>query len=81
MEAVLRKVTALPGYLLVLYFENGSIAVVNMARRVSTIRFALLADFELFSTATAFGDRIVWSNGKQRFDVSCDEILDTMMMD
>lgn len=81
MDAMLRKATALPGYLLVLQFQNGSVAVVNLARRVQTVRFAQLAEWELFSTARAEGDRVVWSDGKQEIGVFCDEILDAMMMD
>ena len=81
MEKILSKVTPLPGFLLVLQFLNGSVAVVNMAQRVNTVRFAKLLDFNFFSTATACGDRIVWSDGKHKVDASCDEILDVMMMD
>jgi hypothetical protein len=52
-----------------------------MAKRVSTVRFAKLLDFDFFATAKAYGDRIIWSDGKNRVDASCDEILDIMMMD
>lgn len=81
MEKVLNKVTPLPGFLLVLQFLNGSVAVVNMAQRVGTVRFAKLLDADFFATAKASGDRIIWSDGKNRLDASCDEILDIMMMD
>ncbi len=81
MEATLCKATPLPGYLLMLQFQNGSIAVVNLAKRVQTVRFSQLADQELFATARAKGDKVIWSNGKQEVSVYCSEILDTMLMD
>ena len=81
MESTLCKATPLPGYLLVLQFQNGSLAVVNMSRRVQTVRFARLAAWELFATARAVGDRVVWSDGKREIGAFCDEIVDAMMMD
>ena len=57
MNEVLLSVRALPGYRLELAFENGSTAVVNMAKRVQTIRFSRIASPEVFSTARAEGEK------------------------
>ena len=81
MEQVLVKVTPLPGFLLTLQFQNGSIAVVNMEKRVGTLRFSRLMDPAFFASAKAVGDRIVWSDGKHEVNVTCDELLDAMMLD
>ena len=81
MEEILSKVTPLPGFLLVLQFKNGSIAVVNMIKRVKTLRFSRLTDVGFFATAKACGDRIVWSDGTHVINATCDELLDAMMMD
>ena len=81
MDAVLLRATPLPGFLLELKFLNGSTAIVNLARRVQTVRFAGLAAWEMFSTARAEGDRVVWSDGKREIGVFCGELLDAMMMD
>lgn len=81
MDAALRKVTPLDGHRLELEFQNGSTAVVNLARRIETLRFARLAPRETFATARAEGDRVVWQDGETSFGVYCGELLDTMMMD
>ncbi len=81
MDAVLKEVTPLPGYRLELTFRNGSSAVVNMARRVRTLRFSRLSPPETFATARAQGDRVVWTDGGTLFGVYCTELLDAMMMD
>ena len=81
MESVLKTVTPLPGYRLELNFQNGSTAVVNMSRRVETLRFSRLAPAQVFATARAEGDKVVWTDGKMPFGVYCGELLDAMLMD
>lgn len=81
MDAVLKKATPLNGHWLELRFQNGSIAVVNMEKRVHTLRFARIAPQEIFATARAEGDRVVRADGVTPFGVYCSELLDAMMMD
>lgn len=81
MDGFLKSVKPLPGHRLELSFQNGSTAVINMERRVGTLRFARIADEAVFASAKADGDKIVWSDGKTTFSVYCTELLDTMMMD
>ncbi len=81
MDAVLKAVTPLPDYRLELRFQNGSCAVVNLERRIGTLRFAPLALPGVFATARAEGDRVVWQNGETPFGVYCAELLDAMLMD
>ena len=81
MDAVLKAVTPLPDYRLELRFQNGSTAVVNMERRVKTLRFSRLDDEKVFASAKADGDKVVWTDGKTSFTVYCTELLDAMMMD
>lgn len=81
MDTALKRVTPLAGYRLKLTFQNGSTAVINMERRVRTLRFARIAPREVFTTARADGDKVVWSDGLTPFGVYCGELLDAMMMD
>lgn len=81
MEAVLKEVRPLPDYRLKLVFQNGSTAVINMKRRIKTLRFARLASAEVFATARAEGDRVIWRDGEAALGVYCGELLDAMMMD
>ena len=81
MDSSLIKVTPLPGYRLELQFMNGSVALVNMARRINTLRFARLADREVFFTARASENKVVWSDGHYKISVFCSELLDAMLLD
>jgi len=81
MDAVLKEATPMADYRLKLKFQNGSTALVNMEQRVRTLRFSRLAPLEVFATARAEGDRVVWTDEGRPFGVYCGEILDVMMMD
>ena len=77
----LRSAKPLPGHRIELIFKNGSTAVVNMERRIGTLRFARIADEAVFASARAEGDKVVWLDGNTPFAVYCSELLDAMMMD
>ena len=81
MDSVLKAVRPLPDYRLELSFQNGSTAVVNMKQRIRTLRFACLAPAQVFFTARAEGDKVVWQDGKTIFGVYCGELLDAMLLD
>ena len=81
MDYVLKAARPLPDYRLELAFQNGSTAIVNMRQRVRTLRFARLAPAQVFATARAEGDKVVWQDGKTSFGVYCSELLDAMLLD
>ena len=80
VESILIAVKPLPDYRLELVFQNGSTAVVNMERRIRTLRYACLAPAQVFSTARAEGDKVVWQDGETIFGVDCTELLDAMLL-
>ena len=71
----------LPRYQLRLSFPNGSIAVVDMRRRVQAVRFGRLASPELFETARLMGGEVVWDDGEHCVRATINELLDSMQMD
>ena len=81
MDTVLRGVRPLPDYRLELTFQNGSTAIVNMEKRVRTMRFSRIAPKATFASARAVGDKVVWADKGMPFGVYCGELLDAMMMD
>ena len=81
MDSVLKAVKPLPDHRLELAFQNGSTAVVNLERQVRTLRFARLAPEQVFATARAEGDKVVWQDRGMPFGVYCGELLDAMLMD
>lgn len=80
MNGCLMEVRPGDHYRLELIFRNGSTAVVNMEKRIHSIRFSKLKSPQLFRTARADGDQIVWSDGKEKISVYASEILDSMMI-
>lgn len=81
MSTVLREAVPLANYRLKLTFQNGSTAIVNMERRVRTMRFSRIAPIETFATARVEGDKVAWTDKGVPFSVYCNELLDAMMMD
>ncbi len=81
MDTILKTVAPLPGYRLALTFRNGSSAVVNMKRRVRTLRFPRLASPQVFTSVKADGDKVVWQDGGASFGVYCYELLDAMLLE
>jgi len=81
MNTALKSVQPLPDYQLELQFQNGSMAVINMKKRVRTLRFSRLASEEMFATGKASGDKVEWSDGRDTVSVYCSELLDSMLMD
>ena len=81
MNTALKSVQPLPDYQLELQFQNGSMAVINMKKRVRTLRFSRLASEEMFATGKASGDKVEWSDGHDTVSVYCSELLDSMLMD
>ena len=67
-------------YKLQIEFVNGSVAVIDLGKRVRAMRFCRLSDPELFASAKANGDLITWSAKGETFSVFIDELLDSMLM-
>lgn len=79
MGDCLKEVRPGENFRLELIFHNGSTAVVNMEKRIRSVRFSRLSSPQLFATARAEGDRIIWSDGKETISVYASEILESMM--
>ena len=78
-DGFLRSANPLRGHRLEPVFQNGGTSVVNMKRRVKTLRFSRLADEIVFASAKTVGGKVVWIDGKAAFSVCCGELLDAMM--
>ena len=74
------SVQALPEYRLRIRFSNGSEAIVNMERRVRAIRFHELSDPQMFQTAQAQGDSVIWRQDSKSIRATVGELLDSMML-
>lgn len=68
----IKKVTIKEDYKIEVILENGSSVVLNMDKRINTIRFKPLADKELFGKAKTDGNFIRWED---KVEISINEIF------
>ena len=59
-------------YLLEVQLENGSSVILDFTSRLHTVRFAMLADKELFRRAVTDGDFVRWDN---KIEISVSEVF------
>ena len=81
MDTGLSEVRPLPDFRLELHFRNGSKAIVNLRGRIKTVRFSRLMSPELFATARAEGEKVVWRDERGSVSAWCSELLDAMLLD
>lgn len=79
MDESIRHVDIIDDHLLKLEFRNGSIALVNMNKRMRSMRFAALSDPAVFRTVRVEGDFAVWKTPSGELRASVRELLDTML--
>lgn len=60
------------GHRLEVQFTNGTIIVLNLAERIHTVRFGLLADEGFFRRAVTDGDFVRWAN---KIEISATELF------
>lgn len=58
----IKSVTPRNDYKLEVFLENGSSIVLNLANRLKTVRFGMLADKEFFRKAATDGSYIRWGD-------------------
>ncbi len=68
----IKKVIPKEGYCLEVQLDNGSSVILNMEKRLGTVRFGVLSDMELFSRATTDGSYIRWDN---MLEISINEVF------
>ena len=68
----IKKVIPKEDYCLEVLLENGSSVVLNLASRLQTVRFGILADRELFGRATTDGIYVRWG---KKVEISVDEVF------
>ena len=81
MDAGLKEVRPLSDYRLEMLFYNGSTAVVNLRNRLRTVKYSRLASPELFNSARAEGEKVVWTDEAGSVSLWCSELLDDMLLD
>jgi hypothetical protein len=78
LEDSIRRIDVIDDHLLKLELSSGSIALVNMRRRMIGIRFQALSDPNVFRTVRSDGDFAVWRTPGGELRASVRELLDTM---
>ncbi len=68
----IKNVAALENYRLEVLLENGSSIILNLASRLSTVRFGMLQDEEFFEQVSTDGNFIRWGN---QIEISLSELF------
>lgn len=79
LEDSIRQVDVINNHLLKMELISGSTALVNMTRRMASMRFQALSNPEVFHSARAEGDFVVWQTPAGELRASVRELLDTML--
>lgn len=81
-KSYFKSVGALPGYKLEVETATGSKIEFDFTTRLSTMRFGLLKDEELFSAASTDGNSLIFKkDGRVRVVISAEEFLDLLKVD
>jgi hypothetical protein len=79
---VFRSVKARPGYVLDIETRTGTRIVFDFNSRLRTIRFGALKDAELFNTARADGDSILFAEyGETKVKIDASTFMDLVLVD
>lgn len=76
---VISCVEALPNYEVLLTFHSGSRAIVNLKKRLNSMRLEKLNDPECFNSVSTDGVYVIWKCGVEEIRVSVDEMIDTLL--
>lgn len=69
---LIKKVLPMQDYRLEVMLDNGSSITLNMAGRLSNVRFSLLADQDFFARVTTDGKYIRWED---KIEISVNEVF------
>jgi hypothetical protein len=72
-------VEVIDDHLLKLELRSGSIALINLAWRMASMRFQALNDPQVFRNVRAEGDFVVWMTPAGELWASVRELLETML--
>jgi len=74
----IKSVVPLKGYRLFMEMTSGSSVTIDLSVKLDTMKYAELADEELFNTARTDGDYVVWGGGRLRLTVK--ELMEVVLM-
>lgn len=70
--SAIKSVIPREDYRVEVLLENGSSIILNLANRLNTIRFGMLANTEFFQRATTDGSFVKWDN---KIEISASELF------
>lgn len=74
----IKTVLPMKDYRLFMEMESGSIVIGDLSNKLSTMKYAELADEAFFKTATTDGDYVVWGDGRLRLTVN--ELMEVVLL-
>ncbi len=76
--AYLKSITPLEDYRLFLEMTSGSVAIIDLSKKLDTARFYSLRDEALFKTVVTDGDYVIWGDGAVRATVK--ELINVLLL-
>ncbi len=76
--AYLKSITPLKDYRLFLEMTSGSVAIIDLSKKLDTARFYSLRDEDLFKTVVTDGDYVIWGDGAVRVTVK--ELINVLLL-
>ena len=67
------NIRPMDGYFMEVKFSNGSTVILNLAKKLCTVRFSPLRDKSLFQSTTTDGNSIRWN---ELIEISATEVFD-----
>ena len=74
----IKTVLPMKDYRLLMEMEGGSTVIVDLSKKLQTMKYAELADKAFFKTATTDGDYVIWGGGRLRLTVN--ELLEVVLL-
>ena len=74
----IKSVQPMEDYRLYMEMEGGSTVTVDLSGKLHTMKYAELADTELFNSVTTDGDYVIWGEGRLRLTVN--ELMEVVLL-
>ena len=74
----IKAVVPMKDHRLFMEMESGSSVTVDLSVKLKTMKYAELADEELFKTAETDGDYVLWGGGRLRLTVN--ELMEVILL-
>lgn len=74
----IKAILPIKDYRLLMEMEGGSTVIVDLSKKLHTVKYAELTEEEFFRTAATDGDYVIWGGGRLR--VTVNELMEVVLL-